>query len=219
MTRPTGAGSTWTHNLHQLLRQQGGSGVIRRIPTGTVVSFIKILEKRRGAILNQWQDAVLSTYPADSHRFFKQKSDPFANPVGHTLKTGLEGLLDLILGEGDIRADAPKHLEEMIKVRAVQDFTPASAVGFLFELKNVIREHTKKDLPSLEESPDWRAIDSRIDVMVMAGFDVYMECRERLFKIRVNEVRNLSYKAMRRANLVCDLSEIPTDDTDEETVN
>ncbi|MBI9074794.1 MAG: RsbRD N-terminal domain-containing protein [Desulfatibacillum sp.] len=168
--------------------------------------------------MDQWQDRVLATYSPDAYRLFKHKNDPFANPVGSKLKKGLEGLLDLLLGEGDVRAKAPELLEESMKVRAVQDFSPSDAVGFLFELKGVIREQAGKDLPKLDESPEWFALDSRIDAIALAGFDVFMECREKLNRIRVNEVRNLSYKAMKRANLVCDLSEIP-DDSDEETVN
>ncbi|SHK05169.1 RsbT co-antagonist protein rsbRD N-terminal domain-containing protein [Desulfatibacillum alkenivorans DSM 16219] len=182
------------------------------------MDLFDIIEKRQGRILDKWQDRVLSTYSPDAYRLFKHKNDPFANPVGSTLKKGLEGLLDLLLGEGDVREKAVDLLEDSMKVRAVQDFSPSNAVGFLFELKGVIREQVGKDLPNLEERPDWSALDSKIDAMALAGFDVFMECRERLNRIRVNEVRNLSYKAMKRANLVCDLSEIP-DDPDGETVN
>ena len=177
------------------------------------MDFNKILEKRRTGILNLWQDRALAVYPSDGSKFFKQKKDPFANPVGHTLKQGLNGLLDIIFKDNDISGAAP-FLDQIMKVRAVQDITPSGAVGFLFELKGVIRQQLKKDLAKIDESVDWQALDAKIDAMSMAGFDVYVDCREKINQIRVNEVRNLSYKAMKRANLVCDIEDLPENGAD-----
>lgn len=172
------------------------------------MNFNNILKKRRKAILDLWQDRALAVYPSDGSKFFKQKKDPFANPVGHTLKQGLNGLLDIIFEDNGISGAAP-FLDQIIRVRAVQDITPSGAVGFLFELKGVIREMVKKDLANIDEKADWQALDAKIDAMAMAGFDVYMDCREKISQIRVNEVRNLSYKAMKKANLVCDIEDLP----------
>lgn len=166
-----------------------------------------IVKSKKSSIARQWREEVLATYPPDVTRFLAKQKDPFANPVGHTLSQGLSGLLDILAGE-EAEKDEKGFLEDMMRMRAVQDFSPAQAVGFLFSLKKILRERLKAEKRNPELSEAWQEMDEKIDAMALAGFNAYQACREKLHSIRVNEVKNLSYRAMKRANLVCDLEEL-----------
>ncbi len=174
------------------------------------MDFWDLLEKKRPEVLALWRERFFAEYPADSSGFLTRQKDPFANPVGTRLAEGLAGILRAAFNPGDLKAEeaAIAFLDDMAHIRAVQDFTPARAVRFLFDLKDVCREVLAKDLAKLGEGSDWHALDRRIDALALTGFDFYGRCREKIFDIRVNEVRNLSYKAMQRANLVAAIPEL-----------
>ncbi|WP_054693966.1 RsbRD N-terminal domain-containing protein [Desulfosarcina cetonica] len=90
-----------------------------------------LLATKKQAILKSWFQATVDSYPADTARFLKNQKDPFANPVGQTTYRNLEILVDaLVTGAGrDAMAAA---LDPILRIRAVQSFTPSKATGFVF---------------------------------------------------------------------------------------
>jgi hypothetical protein len=101
--------------------------------------LINLLEQRKTAILKKWFALAVETYPSDTAKFLKSQKDPFANPVGRTIYRGLEALMDELLKEIDYEK-LVSSLDPIVRIRAVQDFSPSQAIGFIFFLKNVIRE-------------------------------------------------------------------------------
>ena len=144
-----------------------------------------LLAPKKKAIIQKWIDQVLDTYGAPD--FFKKQKDRFANPIGSTISNGLQNLYSILVEERDL-GEATKPLEEIIKIRAVQDFTPSNAVSFVYLLKNIVREELAKEKNREEVLGTLSALDSRIDKIALMAFDFYMDCRERLHQIRVNEV-------------------------------
>jgi signal transduction histidine kinase len=146
------------------------------------------LRDHRDAIVERWLDAALSAYPAPAAKALARRRDRFANPVGHSLRTGLGGILEALL-EVAPGPDARRHLREIIRIRAVQQLTAAQAVGFVFGLKDAIRA----ELEPLNGDPGLRAelaeLERRIDEFALAAFEVYAECREHICELRVNEVK------------------------------
>jgi hypothetical protein len=47
-----------------------------------------------------------------------------------------------------------------------------------------------------------RHIDACIDEMALAAFDVYMQCREKIYEMKANEMKSRTYKALVRAGLI-----------------
>jgi hypothetical protein len=41
-------------------------------------------------------------------------------------------------------------------------------------------------------------LESRIDQLANASFDIFMKCREKLYEIRANELRNWTYRALQK---------------------
>lgn len=176
------------------------------------MTFWELLEKRRADILARWQESVFAGYPADSSGFLTKQDDQFANPVGVRIKEGLDRTVRVVLAPKDAKSEteAMRFLDEILHIRAVQDFSAAQALRFIFDLKDVIREVLSKDLKKFTEETDWHSLDRRIDALGLIGFEIYSRCREKIFDIRVSEVKNLSYKAMQRANLVCEIEGLDT---------
>ena len=127
----------------------------------------------RARIAREWLERTLETYPDETVRFLRGEKDRFRNPVGHALQEGLSILVEELFGAMD-RARVTQALDGILRIRAVQDFTPSQAVGFVFLLKRVVAD------PALE---------GRIDELALAAFDIYMRCREQLYEIRAKEAR------------------------------
>ena len=79
----------------------------------------KILSKNKAAIAKQWFQLAAQTYAADTAKFLQSKTDPFANPVGSTLMTGLDGILEQLIHATDPDS-LRSHLDSIIRIRAVQ---------------------------------------------------------------------------------------------------
>ena len=93
-----------------------------------------LLEQAKGTIVNAWLDMVIKTYAPDASQFLKGQKDAFANPVGNTLARGLDSLYDQLHVATD-RRTLEQILDPVIRIRAVQTFSPSQALGSIFNLK------------------------------------------------------------------------------------
>ena len=153
------------------------------------------LQEHRDVILDRWIESVFGQYPEETSKFLRKQKDRFANPVGASLREGLAELLDgVIHGAEDCDFESP--LDSIIRVRAVQEFSPASAVEFIFDLKKIVREEIGRS--GSKDATDFVAFDCAIDRLALLAFDVYMGCREQLWAIRAKQIRNESVGIMER---------------------
>jgi len=169
-----------------------------------------LLLQRSSSVLDKWFDAVLGTYPPDTKRFLKKQKDRFANPVGTTLFKEMESLYQELL-RGEDRQNSFAILDRIIRIRAVQDFSPSEAVGFLFSLKAIIRSELESEIRKNDLSEELSRLEDRVDDLVLLAFDIYMKCKEKVFEIRVNEAKNHVSRLLRKAELIC---EIPKEGAD-----
>ena len=158
------------------------------------------LIKKKSAIIKKWFDQVVDAYPLDTALFLKSQKDRFANPVGQTTLQGLEGIFDLVFEEFD-RKKAISLIDPIIRIRAIQDFTAARAVQFVFDLKDILHDMLPKQ-DELSVLKTMHAIDRRIDMLGLVAFDVYMQCREKLYDLQANEMKSRTYSAFARAGLI-----------------
>jgi hypothetical protein len=174
------------------------------------MTLTELLGQKKSAILDRWFDLVLETYPADTQRFLKKQKSRFGNPVAQEISQGMEGVFNQLLASAEAEGVSP-FLDRIVRIRAVQEFTPAQALGFIFGLKKVIRAELAGDLaasPLAEEIVD---LETRIDRLALLAFNLYMGCKRQLYELRVDEVKNRVGALLRRAKLVGDLSETDTD--------
>jgi len=168
------------------------------------MEFENLLKKKKDAIVKKWFDAVAGTYPIDTSSFLKAGKDRFANPVGCTISDGLACLFDELVNDMN-RERLIQHIEPIIKIRAVQDFSPSQAVSFIFSLKGIVRSVLSKKLENQQAKEALTSFESKIDELVMLAFDIFMGCRERLYDIKANEEKSKVYKAFKRAGLITEV--------------
>ncbi len=161
-----------------------------------------VLQEKKSTIVKKWFDAVLETYHENARGPLGKREAQFTNPVGYNLSQGIEGLFDALL-EGLIPDDVSRILDDMIRIRAVQDFTPSQALAFIFEVKKIAREELASEIqhdPHMrEELATW---DSAVDDLVLFAFDIYMRCREKIYDLKANEARNLTFRLLQKAKLI-----------------
>ncbi len=152
------------------------------------MTFVETLEDQKEQIVARWLDEALSLYVKDASAAFGRQKDQFANPVGHRLREGTLAIFEAVL-EGTDDEKIRQHLCEIVKIRAVQDFSPSSALGFILKLKEIVREETSRILGNVEISSEHQQFERKVDDVVLMAFDVYVECREQVFEMRTNEMR------------------------------
>jgi hypothetical protein len=170
-----------------------------------------LLKQKAPHIRKRWLDLIIETYPADSQRFLREQKDRFANPVGTTMSREVESLCHELL-HGMNPEKVTSSLDEIVRIRAIQDFSPARAMTFIFLLKKVLREelsHEIKENPAACE--ELLALESRVDEMALRGFELYMKCREQVYEIRAREAKTQVSRLLQKAGLLC---EIPSWDPD-----
>jgi len=158
------------------------------------------LAHRKTVIAEQWLDRVLQSYPSRSALFFKGQGDRFANPVGQTIATGTRAVVEGLVEGAEVPTLA-EQLHGTIEIRAVQEFSPGAALGFIHELKDVLRQELAAELNDERARTDLRELEQRIDRLMLAAFDFYVACRQRLSEVRVNEIKRSVAVLLRRANV------------------
>jgi hypothetical protein len=162
----------------------------------------KLLVQEKDVILKNWIRLIIESYPAESLHFLQDNSDRFRNPVGHTIAVETELLFDkLFIDHIDDDADITVALDNIIKIRSVQDFSASEAVGFVFALKQVIRETLSQKGWEQIPTEELLKLESRIDRLALKAFDRYALCQERIYKIKVNEFKRRSNRLLQRTQM------------------
>ncbi len=163
-----------------------------------------LLSEKRAAILERWFHLILDTYPTDTSRIFKRNKDRFANPVGYTISRETETLYDELLHDMNPEKIAT-CLDNIIRIRSVQDFPPSQAIAFIFLLKKVIREELAGEIEEGQALKQFSEFESRIDKLALLALDIYVQCREKVHQIVVNEVktgREMALRLLERASVL-----------------
>ncbi|MGW8325804.1 MAG: RsbRD N-terminal domain-containing protein [Desulfobacterales bacterium] len=174
-----------------------------------------LLAQKKTAIIKKWFAATVETYPSDTAKFLKSQKDPFANPVGRTIYQGLAALFDELLKETDHNI-MQSLLDPIIRIRAIQNFSPSQATSFIFFLKNVIRNNIKEEDFQGQLFSELLLFESKIDELSLMAFNLFMNCREKIYEIKANEMKNRTFRAFERAGLV---REMPAEQPDLDNIN
>ena len=144
------------------------------------------------AILDLWFEKTLEIYPEQTRSSISRSNERFRNPVGFTARESLAKLLDELAGEMDV-VRVCNAVEEIVRLRAVQECTPTAAVSFVFQLRQIVRDqHAEAEFADLER---------RIDQLALLTFDRYVKCREDLALVRINEAKRALNLRQMRADL------------------
>jgi hypothetical protein len=160
------------------------------------VALVNLLLQNQKAILERWLHLILETYPAETSALLKKEKDQFMNPVGSTISREIETLFEeLLQGLNSDRLSA--SLSPILKIRSVQDFSPSQATGFIFLLKKAIQEVLERRIEERQILVEWLKFQSKIDQLALLAFEIYMNCREKIYEIRVHEAKAEKEMALR----------------------
>ena len=165
-----------------------------------MTKIASLIADHKKAIVKQWIESTIRTYPAETAPFFLREKDRFANPVAALISKSLESVIESLISQAS-DDELAECLDSAIRTRAIQDFTPSQAVVFIFLLKQIVR-----DVVGAGDKKDefFKELDQKVDELALIGFDRYMACREKIFELRAYEARNRTFKAFERAGLVKD---------------
>jgi hypothetical protein len=156
-----------------------------------------LLRERIPAVLDRCLTLILDTYPPETAQFLRREKDRFQNPVWYTISGEMEILCQEIAGTMEMEK-VNMSLENIIRVRAVQDFSPSQAIAFVFLLKKAMREEILRHEPQgtrEEKGEIMRALselDTRIEGALSAAFDIYTKTREKIYELRIRELKSIN---------------------------
>jgi len=130
-------------------------------------------------IAELWLAHTLDSYPAAVRSTLFYETDPFRNPAGFAIKGSLRTLAREALGAMN-RGAIEAALDALMRLRAVQDFSPADAIEFIFEFRAAVTEATGSIPPDL---------DTRVDELARMAFIKYSECRAQIAMLCAKEKR------------------------------
>jgi len=165
-----------------------------------------LLLEKKAALLDRWFNCILESYPSEVSRFFKKEVDRFQNPVAYQIAGGMEGVYDSLV-EGNSREKIQPFLDEIIRIWAVQEVPPSKALSFFILLKGLIREELGREGLVDVMAADVVRFESKLDELTLICFDVYMKFREKLFELKVNDVKNRVSGLLRMSGLATELEE------------
>jgi hypothetical protein len=174
--------------------------LVKRKP---LMSLTAHLTEKKSAILGRWLTQIYESYPPQTAIFLRKEKDRFDNPMGYRISQGLEGLYQALLQDTE-RDQVLTFLDEIIRIRALQDFAPSQALAFIFLLKNVVREELAGDIREENLGAAVQELESRIDGLALLGFDVYIKRREKLLDLRVDEMKRRISGLMRKSGISVD---------------
>jgi len=164
----------------------------------------KFLTDNQRSICEQWTESIIKTYPEEGAKFFSGSANQFSNPVGHAFRSNVERIFTVLI-RGDDVAGCATDLDGILRIRAVQGFAPSVALSFLPALKEIVYREIAK-MHSSEPTDvllhDWNV---RVDRLTMMGFDLYMACRELLWKQKANQLYSRTHKLLEKGNLLKDV--------------
>lgn len=154
----------------------------------------KFLKENRDSILQKWIEQTINTYQPEMIRFLKKEKNQFANPVRNTIFSSLEKIIDSMIN--GIGVEEYHGLEDIIKLRAVQEFSPSEALSFLFGLKKIIRKGLLEIYQNNQIISEACIMDEKFDTLYALAFDIYNDCRVKIQEIKMAEIKCRSERAI-----------------------
>ncbi|MDR0826259.1 MAG: RsbRD N-terminal domain-containing protein [Desulfovibrio sp.] len=165
----------------------------------TEEELLALLCPCREDLLRRWTEAFHATYPFAASGLLRSRKDRFANPVGFHTDEAAKALLDGLFSRNSDEESLRRAVEDIVRIRAVQDFSPEQAVGVFYAIKELLREKVMDSGRAAHLMPALLLMESRVDAVILLAFGVYARCREKLCMQRVDEFKRRHSQILRLA--------------------
>ena len=177
------------------------------------MAIYKYLDAHANEITKAWTACFAGEYPEVGGQFIMKEKNAFNNPIGSMASEAFTDVFALISQETMPEMEALRQkLDSVVRLRAVQAFIPSEGVAFVFPLKAVVRGALKKEIKEgLVTQADLDGFAQRVDQLSLAAFDIYMACREQIYRIRASEVRTRTLNILKNKDILCEVPEVGTE--------
>lgn len=157
----------------------------------------EFLKSKRTDLIDKWQKAIINTYPKNAGNFLQDNKNQFANPIGFTINQKIPVIFDELIGEMNYEI-LKISISDIIRIRAVQDFTFGDATGFILLLKSIIKTGIEEYFNDIEFLKSYFAFETKFDELMSISFESYLEMRTIMQEIKLNEVKRRNEKMIER---------------------
>ena len=164
------------------------------------MSVKDILIAVQSKIVADWFESTMKEYSGKAAAVYANSGNQFANPVGAIFSKAMEAIVGNLLSDVTNHENIKPKLDEIIRIRALQNFSPSEALKFIFRLKDILLKYLDEDLTK-ENIRELLNIEDAIDRLARISFDIYARCREELFELRNKEIQNQARILLKRANV------------------
>ena len=177
------------------------------------MAIYKYLDAHANEITKAWTASFAGEYPEVGGQFIMKEKNSFNNPIGSMASGAFTDVFALLSQETMPEMETLRQkLDPVVRLRAVQAFIPSEGVAFVFPLKAVVREVLKKEIKEgLVTQADLDGFGERVDQLSLAAFDIYMACREQIYRIRASEVRTRTLNILKNKDILCEVPEVGTE--------
>lgn len=158
--------------------------------------LIEKIESNSEFILELWFEKLISVFPETSLKYIRKHNEQFTNPIGFNLFNNLQVLLDCFLKNDNKSDNFLTSLEEVIKLRLIQDISPFEKANIYKPLREII---LNKFSPALNKE-ELIEIYDYFQKFEETSFNKYLEIQELIFDIKKEEIRNRYGKILDRIN-------------------
>ena len=169
------------------------------------MTFESKLAERKAELAERWADLILQSYPKETQKVWGRQKDRFQNPVGAAIVDATRDLMGQMLDWKDADAICVS-LDKLIRIRAVQDFSPSQAVSFVFLLKKLLRDEFFKPMNEAGTLEELLRFEAKVDNLAMMSFDIYCKSREQVYRLRVEEIKRAQSQLLKKAGMVADVA-------------
>jgi RsbRD-like negative regulator of sigma factor len=148
-------------------------------------------------IIDEWFRSIIETYPDEAVKYFLKDSNKFGNPVGYNISVEINIVFEQLI-EFEDNDKLLKAIENLMRIRAVQDMQAAQAAGIFTPLKKVMQKILEVD--SGKNVQEYIEMCSRIDYATSLAFNSYVAMVRKIYEIKSNEIKNVFGKAVDRVN-------------------
>ncbi len=159
---------------------------------------IKCQEDRQ-ELCEKWLNDFFTHYGIDAQGVSRTIDDQFMNPVGYVVRSATKLLFSAVIGEEIDKEAIQKKVYELMRIQAIQQLSPAQAHLPFIALKEHLQTFLMKDLKDKDSFFEFKAMLDRIDTLMLMAFDVYVQDKEVLFRVRIQELKNAQAQILRFA--------------------
>jgi hypothetical protein len=165
------------------------------------INFNSPILDKRTKIIDEWYDIMVSSLFNGETNYILHEKDHFINPSGIILREALSDIFAFFFEKVNID-DISVSLEKFIKLLAVNKNGVENVLGTFFTLRDKIIENWRSLSFSNNVNEELSTIQSYFDKLILRVFTFYLTAREKIYEIRVNEIKRLTFSLLRNKGLI-----------------